>query len=97
MHKIDPKTEKLYKLEETLGLFSKPPTIRTLWRWVLNGTGRQKHKLSTIKIGDRRYSSEKAVADLIDRCSGFKEEAPESKPNRKQRAQAARCRLASAN
>ena len=64
---IDPNTETLKTLKQVARKFpgrrGRGVSLSCVWRWV--SRGRRGHRLETILVGGRRYSSEEAVMRFI--------------------------------
>jgi hypothetical protein len=60
---IDVHTEDLFPLSKGPPGLKKPPSPATLWRWALRGI--RGHRLETVSIGGRRYSSREAFDRFV--------------------------------
>jgi hypothetical protein len=51
----------------------RPPHVGTFIRWALQGVGRKRTKLETVKIGGRRYTSRAALVRFVAALTGERE------------------------
>jgi hypothetical protein len=84
---IDIHTDSLFPLSKGPPDVHPPPSPATLWRWALRGV--RGHKLATIVIGGRRYSSRRAFDDFIRALNGPAVTPPPSRLRARQKAVAA--------
>lgn len=51
-------------------LAPRPPHISTVLRWVLHGVGTPAIRLATVKVGGRRYTTQRAIDDFVAATTG---------------------------
>lgn len=84
---IDFQNEKLIDLTEAATLLPGRPHVATLWRW--RHAGVRGHRLESISIGGRVYTSREAIARFIARTNGepARSETPRQRAARLRRAE----------
>ena len=83
---IDTQTERIIAIKDAPKEIPCRPAVSTVWRWISNGV--RGHKLDTVTIGGRRYTSQEAIERFIEQGTAAANGEPVHTRTAKQRARA---------